>query len=202
MSDINPYEQLGVDEDASFDEIQTAKNQLVEACGSERKQVEALEAAYDAILMDRLRLRQEGKIKVPDRIRFPEKLAEPVPQSTPVVAQQTSNWLQQFLDTPRRSEIVLPGGLFLAASLLSLVMQPALPLALGICLSIYYLNRKENKFLRATLLTLLGLIVGVVVGTQFAALLQPQLSALSLTADSFAAIVTFVILWLVSSFLR
>jgi hypothetical protein len=202
MSDMNPYEQLGVDEDASFDEIQTAKNQLVQACGSERKQVEAIEAAYDAILMDRLRLRQEGKIKVPDRIRFPEKLADPVPQSTPVVPKQPSSWLQQFLDAPSRNEIVMPAGLFLAAGFLSLVMQPALPLALGICLSIYFLNRKENKFLRATLLTLLGLMIGVVVGTQLANLIQPQLNSLSLTTDSFAAIVTFVILWLTSSFLR
>lgn len=201
MSDMNPYEQLGVGEDASFDEIQTAKSQLVEAC-SDRKQIEAIEAAYDAVLMDRLRLRQEGKIKVPDRIRFPERLADPVPTSTPVVSQQSSNWLQQFMDAPSRSEILLPAGLFLAAGLLSIVMQPALPLALGICLSIYFLNRKENKFLRATLLTLLGLVIGVVAGTQLANLLQPQLSALSLTADGFAAVVTCVVLWLTSSFLR
>lgn len=201
MSDMNPYEQLGVDEDASFDEIQTAKNRLVETC-SERKQIEALEAAYDAILMDRLRLRQEGKIKVPDRIRFPEKLAEPIPSSAPVVSQKTSNWLQQFLDTPDRNELLLPAGLFLAAGLLSLVMEPALPLALAICLSIYFLNRKENKFLRATLITLLGLVVGVVAGTQLANLLLPQLGTLPFTADSFAAIVTCLILWLTASFLR
>ncbi|WP_088890320.1 CPP1-like family protein [Leptolyngbya ohadii] len=201
MSDMNPYEQLGVDEDSSFDEIQSAKNRLVEAC-SERKQIEALEAAYDAILMDRLRLRQEGKIKVPDRIRFPEKLAEPIPPSAPVISQQTPNWLQQFLDAPSRNELLLPAGLFLAAGLLSLVMEPALPLALAICLSIYFLNRKENKFLRATLITLLGLVVGVVAGTQLANLLLPQLGSLSLTTDSFAAIVTCLILWLTASFLR
>ena len=78
MSEQNPYEQLGVTEESSFEEIQEAKQRLVQQYQNDSKIVESIEAAYDSVLMDRLRMRQEGRIKVPDRIRFPERLTIPV----------------------------------------------------------------------------------------------------------------------------
>lgn len=84
MSDKNPYETLGIDENSPFDEIQATRNRLVQEHAGDRKQLEAIEAAYEAILMDRLRLRQEGKIKVPDRIRFPERLLNHRQNSLPL----------------------------------------------------------------------------------------------------------------------
>lgn len=201
MSDKNPYERLGLDENSTFDEIQEARSRLVEEQAGDRKQVEAIESAYDAILMDRLRQRQEGKIKVPDRIRFPERLVEPPPEFMPTPAKQAPDWLQRLIDTPSHTDVLLPGGLFLGMGLLSLT-APALGLALGVGCSLYFLNRKEHKFGRAFLLTLIGLVVGVVVGLQIGQLLTPQLQQISLALDSFAAWVTFFVLWLVSSFLR
>lgn len=201
MGEPNHYEKLGVGEDASFEEIQEAKERLVKGCSDDRKQVEAIEAAYDAILMDRLRLRQEGKIKVPDRIRFPERSADPPPEFTPAAPKQSPTWLQQFIDTPTRGDILLPAGLMLASSILSL-SSPPLALALGVGFSLYFLNRKERRFGRALLLTLAGLIIGVVVGSQLAEMFSSQLAQLKLALQSFAAIVTLILLWLVSSFLR
>lgn len=201
MSDKNPYERLGLDENATFDEIQEARSRLVEEYASDRKQVEAIESAYDSILMERLRLRQEGKIKVPDRIRFPERLAEPPPEFAPSPPQKAPDWLQRLIDTPSRADVLLPAAIFLGNGLLSLT-APALALALGVGCSLYFLNRKEHKFGRAFLLTLIGLIVGVVIGLQIGNLLLPQLRQISLALDSFAALVTFFILWLISSFLR
>jgi hypothetical protein len=192
MSDKSPYERLGVNEESSFDEIQEA-----------RKQLEAIETAYDAILMDRLRLRQEGKIKVPDRIRFAERRAEPPAEYTPPPVSQTPNWFQRLVDTPSRADILLPAGLFSAAAGLSFVVSPALTLALGVGLSLYFLARKENKLGRAFLLTLVGLIIGVVLGSQLGNLLLPQLQQVFLASvETFAAVVTLAVLWLVSSFLR
>jgi len=205
MSDKSSYERLGLTEDASFDEIQDAKSRLIEEVGSDRKQVEAIEAAYDAILMDRLRLRQEGKIKVPDRIRFPERLVEPPPTYTPTAVKQAPDWLRRFMDTPSNKDILLPAALFGAASVLSL-FAPSLALALGVGFSFYFLNRKERKFGRAFLLTLVGLVVGILLGIQLGGLVSQlfaaQLSTFTFPIESFAAIVTFVILWLISSFLR
>lgn len=201
MSDKNPYDQLGVDENATFDEIQEARNRLVEEYASDRKQVESIEAAYDAILGERLRLRLEGKIKVPDRIRFPERTVEPTPEFVPTPPKQTPDWLQRLIDTPSRNDVLLPGAIFLGLGLLSLT-TPALSLALGVGCSLYFLNRKEQKFGRAFLLTLIALILGIVIGLQLGSLVVPQLQQISLALDSFAALITFVVLWLTSSFLR
>jgi hypothetical protein len=201
MGDQSHYERLEVDENASFEEIQTAKERLTKEYSADRKQLEAIESAYDAILMDRLRLRQEGKIKVPDRIRFPEQAVEPPPEFAPPPSNQALNWLHHWLDTPSRADILWPAGLFLGTSLLSFTYPP-LALALGVCLSIYFLNRKEHKFGRALLLTLLGLIIGVVSGLQLSSLLSAQLTAINIQPETFAAWVTFVVLWLITSFLR
>ena len=201
MSDLNQYERLGVGEDASFEEIQIARDHMLQTHNGDRAQVEAIEAAYDAVLMDRLRLRQEGKIKVPDRIRFPERLAEPPAEASPKVSANPPSWLQQFIDTPSRNDVLIPGGLLLAAGLLSL-STPAAALALGTGFGFYFLNRKENKFGRSFLLTLAGLVLGITLGLGLAGIIASPLAAAGLSPDTFAALVTLILLWLISSFLR
>lgn len=202
MSDQKSYEMLGVDESSSFEEIQDARNRLVKECGSDRKQIEAIEAAYDAILMDRLRQRQEGKIKVPDRIRFPERqVPDALPELKAPRAQQAPPWLERFIDTPSRADILWPAGLLLGAGVLSL-SSPAFSLALGVVCSIYFLNRKEKKFGRSLLLAFAGLLIGVTLGLQFSTLLIDQLQNLGLAAETFASFITLFLLWLISSFLR
>lgn len=205
MGDQNHYAQLGVTEAASFEEIQTAKEHLLQECSGDRKQQEAIEAAYDAILMDRLRLRQEGKIKVPDRIRFPEKLVEPPVEAVSAPASNAGpTWLQRLIDTPSQNDILIPAGIFSGLSLLSVVsaQMPSVALALAVGFSLYFLNRKERKFGRAILLTLAALMIGVLAGVQIGTALQPQLASLNLVVEEFAAIVTCFVLWVTSSFLR
>lgn len=201
MSELNQYERLGVSEDATFEEIQTARDQLIKDLDGDRAQVEAVEAAYDAILMDRLRLRQQGKIKVPDRIRFPERVEEPPAESAPKPAANSPDWLQRLTDTPSRNDILFPGLLIGAAGLLSL-SSPAAALALGTGVAFFFLNRKEHKFGRSFLLTLVTMIVGILLGLGIAGGIASQLAAVSLSMDTFAALFTLLLLWLTSSFLR
>lgn len=209
MSDQSPYEKLGVTEDASFDEIQDAKGRLMQQHRGDQKLIEAVEAAYDAIIMDRLKMRQEGKIKVPERIRFPEKLAQAPPSFPQASVNNSPAWLQRLVDTPTPGDLLWPAVSFLLLvgvtifyraqdeeSMLSLV------LALGVGCSIYFLNRKERQLGRAVLLTLAGLLLGVGLGSVLGGFLTTQISSIGLTPNQFATLVTFVILWLISSFLR
>ncbi|MCA6538857.1 MAG: CPP1-like family protein, partial [Pseudanabaena sp. M037S2SP2A07QC] len=69
MSEPTPYEKLGVNDEASFEEVRDARDRLLRENEGDESQQEIIEVAYDAILMDRLRARKEGKIAVPDRIR-------------------------------------------------------------------------------------------------------------------------------------
>lgn len=202
MSTQNSYEMLGLTEGSSFEEIQAARDRLVDECGDEPKRKEAIEAAYDAILMERLRLRQEGKIKVPDRIRFAENNPEPAakPPSSPSLPRP--DWLSNFMDTPSRDEVVWPAITF-SALLLFGFYSPSFALALAIGASIYFLNRKENRFWRSVLLTLGGLAVGLALGLTVGQLLIPQGAQFTwASSDAIAAAVTCISLWTISSFLR
>lgn len=203
MSNQSHYQQLGLTEDASFEEIQAAKERLKQQHGDDQKVIENIEAAYDAILMDRLRLRQEGKIKVPERIRFPEKQTKKDPDSlSSGPSNQAPVWLQSLIDTPSQAEIIWPTGIYVvlgAISIYSGVSQPSalqLTLALGVGGCLYFLNRKENKFGRAVLLAVAGLIFGLILGGILSAL------ATGLTTEIFITLVTFLVLWMVSCFLR
>ncbi len=202
MSTQNSYEMLGLTEASSFEEIQAARDRLVESCSDEPKRKEAIEAAYDAILMERLRLRQEGKIKVPDRIRFAENTPDPVSQSPSTPSVPRPDWLSNFMDTPSREEVVWPAVTF-AALLLFGFYSPSFALALAIGAAIYFLNRKENKFWRSVLISLGGLAIGLALGLTVGQLLIPQGAQFTWASpDAVAAAVTCISLWTVSSFLR
>jgi hypothetical protein len=207
MSDQSPYEKLGVSVDASFDEIQDVRNRLLEQHGGDGNVREVIEAAYDAILMERLRMRQEGKIKVPERIRFPEKRVPSSPQTSQTLGQQSPAWLKRSIDQPKLTDVLLPGAWYLGLSATS-VLYPGgsgqvlqLSLVVGVAIGVYFLNRKEGKFGRAVLFTLVSLIAGLIAGGLLAGLILP-LPLITLTANQFSTLLTFILMWLVSSFLR
>jgi hypothetical protein len=217
MNTQNPYDQLGVSEDASFDDIQTARNRLLEEHQGDPKQLEQINVAYDAVLMERLKLRQEGRIKVPDRIRFPEKVAVPPPPKPSSVAMSAPGWIQSLRDTtPLPKDVWLSAGVYAALSAV-VVLSPLfnLPLAaaanllqmtlvLGMGAGFYFLYRKERKLGRAVLLGVTGLVLGYILGGALEALLRPQLALIGLSSPLplFATAITFLVFWLISAFLR
>lgn len=206
MSEQNPYEQLGVTEESSFEEIQEAKQRLVQQYQNDSKIVESIEAAYDSVLMDRLRMRQEGRIKVPDRIRFPERLTIPV-ESKPVTSGKSPNWWQSLIDTPSAQDIGVPAVIYACLGAITLLVpDPSgsllpLLLAFGVFVNIYFFNRKEKRFGRALLFTLAGLVLGVALGAGLASLAAK--ADLNIFGDrQIYALITFLIFWVISSFFR
>jgi Protein CHAPERONE-LIKE PROTEIN OF POR1-like len=210
MSEQNPYTKLEVPEDASFEEIQSARDRLFESHPNDERARQDIEVAYDAILMDRLRKRQEGKITVPEGIRFAEKLAE---KSAKIAASSKAPeppaWLQQSLDQPSLAEVLISGGIFGTLGTIAVLNKAptsgkpedslAFLLALGVGFTLYWLNRKEQRLGRAFLLTLGTMILGGLLTT---ALLQFGLPAIGLSEPVIATLVIFVLFWLVSTFLR
>ena len=206
MSEQTPYEQLGVTKNSSFEEIQSAKKRICEENSNDTKVIESIEAAYDAVIMDRLRLRQEGKIKVPERIRFPERKVES-PVEKKVKAKSTPNWLQNLLDNPSQKEILISTAVFLTLATVTLLGQTAttslLPLlmAIGFMSSVYLINSKEKRFGRSLLITLVMLIAGVSLGSAIAGSLANS-GLMIVMPEQFASVVTFVLFWLASCFLK
>jgi len=202
MSNQDSYELLGITEASTFEEIQEARDRLVKECAEEPKRKQSIEAAYDAILMDRLRLRQEGKIKVPDRIRFAENTSDPVPKATATPSFNRPDWLGSLVDTPSRNDVLWPALVFIGLVLLG-GYAPSLALAVGLGAAVYFLNRKENRFWRSVLLSLGGLAVGLFLGFTLGKFLIPQGATFDwATPETVATAVTCLSLWSVSSFLR
>ena len=207
MSQQSPYEQLGVARDASFEEIQAAKQRVLAQVGGDRQLQDNIEAAYDAILMDRLKLRQQGKIQVPEGIRFPEKLPVTLPSFTPPSLANSPSWLQDTFDRPERSEILTTSGVYAVLGGLSLVpnvanaMLPTL-MAVGTGFSLYFINKKQRRFKRALLGSLFALVLGTLVSGILVNYLHLPVALIGLPGAVFASLLTFLLLWVVSSFTR
>ncbi len=214
MSEQNVhYETLGLTEAASFEEVQSARAQLVTACKDDPKRQQEIEAAYDAILMERLRLRQEGKIKVPDRIRFAEKQVRSKP-SLPAFGGTSESlrpqWFSDLLDQPESSsELLWPSVIFVALVGLAWFLQSdeavgaSIALALGLMAAIYFLNQKTRKLWRSVGLSAIGLVVGLCLGLLVAQILRGQGTVLSPSqVSSLSTSITLTVLWFFTGFLR
>ena len=214
MSEQNVYyETLGLTEASSFEEVQSAKARLVADCEDNPQKKESIEAAYDAILMERLRLRQEGKIKVPDRIRFAEKQAK---SSAPTTARNSplsnvgSQWFTDLLDQPESSnELLWPSIIFAGLAGLSWVLTSedalgaSLALALGMMCAVYFLNQKTRKLWRSMGLAAVGLAVGLGLGLIVVQIFSSQGTALSDSqVSSLSTSITLLVLWFFTGFLR
>lgn len=169
MGDRSPYVVLGVSEDASFEEIQTARDRLLKDSGNADNQAE-VEKAYDSILMQRLRLRQEGKIPVPEGIRFPDRGTVPSPPKKRTPSRPKSapspSWASKILDTPSYRDIFLPLAFFavltIAANFDRSSQPPVWVFSLGLCVSTYFLFIKEKRFFRSVGWAIAGLFLGLI----------------------------------------
>jgi len=226
MSEQNVhYKTLGLTEASSFEEVQAARKRLVAEHEADPRQKEGIEAAYDAILMERLRLRQEGKIKVPDRIRFAEKQAKPKISPTPInsgLSNGSPQWFSDLLDQPQSSsELLWPSIIFAGLAAVSWVLVPAdsaataatantaanstaaVALALGMMATVYFLNQKTRKLWRSLGLAAVGLVVGLALGLLIESIFQGQGQTLSSNyTSSLSASITLAVLWFITGFLR
>lgn len=208
MSEQNPYKTLGLAESASFEEIQAAKQKLSKQKQDDNTAVEDLEAAYDAIIMDRLRQRQQGTLEVPDQIRFAE-----TQKKTPVVQLPSKidtsswpNWLTDLRDNPEPQELNLALGLNGAIAIGSLLLND---MTLGstiltalLIVNAYLLYRKENRFGRALLISVGALSVGVLLGSGVNALIASQGNGLVIASTKVIIVTCSAVNGLTSSYLR
>lgn len=200
MTELTPYRKLGVTENASFEEIKEARDRLIVQLDGDTPAQELIESAYDAILMDRLRARQEGKVKVPEGIRFPEKNV--IPLLSPLKATSSPDklqWLADLQDQPTRKDLLSYTAVFAGLFALGLLFPTSLSLFMALALfgSIYFLRQKENRFWRSLLLGISGLILGVIAGMGLLSVV-----AVSVLTTQISVGVIFLVMWLVTALLR
>ncbi len=192
---VDPYVRLGVPPDAPFDQVQEARAARLAEIGEDDPLARSrLEAAYDAVLMDRLKERQQGRVSTAARTASQREQVTPpaervslpsLPRLAPLP--QVRNAVRPTISLPSRElaagrEFWFPLVAIGALSVLLLLpgTDPSLPLALGALATLVNLQRRHGRFLQAVLLTLALLVVGLLVGSAVVALIGPQLDGLPL----------------------
>ncbi len=189
------YERLGITPEASFDEVQQARQTCLERVGDDPMARARVEAAYDAVLMERLRERQQGRvssaalsaskreeIKPVAAPRTPSRPALPALPSLPQLSAggrlQAPSFSLPALSLATGRERWFPlisSGVLLALLLVAPPGSAELLLALATGCAVVNLQRRNGRFLAAVGWSFALLIVGLLLGGLLAGLLDPAL---------------------------
>lgn len=184
----DPYQQLGVAVDASFDDVQAARQQRLSELGEDPMARARVEAAYDAILMNRLRERQQGRVSTAARSASQREQVKPQPPaggpSLPRLPQLPMGSLARptlSLPTLRLAsgrELWFPlactGVLLLL--LFALSAPPAeLILSLATLATLLNLQRRNGRFLASLGWSVALLCLGLLLGGLLVSSLNPAL---------------------------
>jgi hypothetical protein len=192
-SQPSAYERLGISVDAGFDAVQSAKQERLSEVGDDPQARAQIEAAYDAVLMDRLKERQQGKVSsaalnASQREAKAPALASPLQRpnlpslpkiaglKTPSLPSASFSW--PTLALAEGSERWLPLAGFSVLLLLLLLAPPSsaeLVLALATVLTVVNLQRRNRRFLSAVGWGILLLSIGLVAGSLLLRLLDPSM---------------------------
>ncbi len=173
--DSSPYTRLGVAPDATFDAVQAAKQARLAEVGDDPIARAQIEAAYDAVLMERLKERQQGKVSTAARSASVREQAPPPPKPMALPALP-----QVPLPKLKAPALAMPqlglatgfglwfplgaiGALLLAALLLPAASQELL-LSLAVIAAVVSLQRRGGTLLTAAGWSLGLLVVGLVSG--------------------------------------
>mgnify|MGYP001806092005 FL=1 len=187
----DPYERLGVAPDASFDTVQEAKLARLKEAGDDPMVRSRIEAAYDAVLMDRLKERQQGRVSSAARSASQREQASP-PPSRPALSALPS--LPQLPPSrlPRPSfslprlhpasgrELWFPlaaDGVLLVLLVLMPGAAPELLTALATGVTLLNLQRRNGRFLAAVGWSFALLCLGLILGGLLAGGLGPAVGS-------------------------
>lgn len=216
----DPYTRLGLSQDATFEQVQAAKARCIADVDGDDQARARVEAAYDAVLMARLRGRQQGQVSPAAATAsqreegvgsasltgpsFPgtsvlQKLRTNLPDPSQSLASLTPQW--SLVEGQGRLVRVIAGIVGLGLLVVS-VASVQLVLALA-CIGVFLSQVRRGRRPLASLgWTLLALLVGLVVGSLFTTALSPTaLQQLSITPAQIQALPAAVLLWLAALFL-
>ena len=205
---LNPYERLGISPDASFDEVQAAEQARFAEVGDDPQARARIEAAYDAVLMDRLKERQQGKVSTAalnasqrEAAVAAPKPALPAMPSLPALPRAPLNLPSARLPSLSLAEgrerwlPLIGGGALLLVLLLSPAGNAELVLAFATVLTVINLQRRGGRRRPAVGWSVLLLTVGLAVGGLLLQLLDPSLPlGLPLAAQQVQSLPALVLL--------
>ena len=211
----DPYVRLGLSQDATFEQVQAAKARCIAEVDGDDQARARVEAAYDSVLMARLRDRQQGQVSPAaatasqreERVgsvsvsgpSFPgtsvlQKLRTNLPDPSQSLASLAPQW--SLVEGQGRVVRVIAGVVGLGLLVVSAAsVQLVLALAsIGVFLSQI---RRGRRPLASLGWTLLALLVGLVVGSLITTALSPTaLEQLAISPAQIQAVPAAILLWL------
>lgn len=187
----DPYTLLGIAPQSSFEEVQAARQAKLEAVGDDPLARSQVEAAYDAVLMDRLKERQQGRVSSaarsasqketapqtprPPLAQLPNLPSLPMPRLGNGGAKPGSPLSFSLAEGQERLFPLVGHGVLLVAILLLPSAAPDALLALAALITLINLQRRNGHFLRSVGWTLLLLTLGLAIAQLVLTALPPPL---------------------------
>lgn len=177
-----PYAILGVEVDASFDAVQAARQARLADAGDDPLVRARVEAAYDAVLMERLKERQQGRVSTAARsasVREQQPAPPPPRLTLPALPKVTPPAVAvPSLGLGSGRQLWFPmgvSGVLLALLLLVPAASPELLLALATAMAVISLQWRLGRLPLAIGWSLGLLCAGLVVGGLLVSLTAPVL---------------------------
>ena len=216
----DPYARLGLSQHATFEQVQSAKARCIAEVDGDDQARARVEAAYDSVLMSRLRNRQQGQVSPAAATAsqredglgslpvsgpsFPgTSVLQKIRTNLPDPSQSLASFAPQWSLVEGQGRIVrLIAGVVGLGLLVVSVASVQLVLALA-CIGVFLSQVRRGRRPLASLgWTLLALLVGLVVGSLFTTALSPTaLQQLSITPAQIQALPAAILLWLAALFL-
>ncbi|XP_071735306.1 protein CHAPERONE-LIKE PROTEIN OF POR1, chloroplastic-like [Rutidosis leptorrhynchoides] len=189
----DPYKRLGISNEASEDEIQSARNFLVQKYAGHKPSVDAIESAHDKIIMQKFYERKNPKINVKKKMRE-------VSQSRYVQA------VTSRFRTPATKFIIRTSIAFVVLAALTVLFPteegPTLQVALSLFTTIYFIYDRLKSKLRAFLYGVGSFIGSWLVGTFLMVSVIPPILKGPRAFEVTTSLVTYVLLWVSSTYLK
>ncbi|KAL1567936.1 protein CHAPERONE-LIKE PROTEIN OF POR1, chloroplastic-like [Salvia divinorum] len=189
----DPYKRLGISKEASEDEIQSARNFLIQTYGGHKDSVDAIEAAHDKIIMQKFYERKNPKINVKKKVRE-------VTQHKYVQA------VTSRFRTPSTRVIVKTSIAFLVLGVLTVLFPteegPTLQVAISLILTMYFIHDRLKTKLRAFLYGAGSFACSWLLGTFLMVSVMPPILKGPTSLEVTTSLISYIILWVSSTYLR
>ncbi|KAM2667128.1 hypothetical protein EV2_018862 [Malus domestica] len=189
----DPYKRLGISREASEDEIQGARTFLIRQYAGHKPSVDAIESAHDKIIMQQLYDRKNPKIDLKKKYRE-------VNQSRVVQA------VRNRFRTPSTKFIIKTSIAFVVLAALTVLFPteegPTLQVAISLLATIYFVYDRLKSKLRAFLYSAGSFALSWLLGTFLMVSVVPPLLKGPRSFEVTTSLISYVLLWVSSTYLK
>ncbi|XP_057470157.1 protein CHAPERONE-LIKE PROTEIN OF POR1, chloroplastic isoform X1 [Actinidia eriantha] len=189
----DPYKRLGISREASEEEIQAARNFLIQRYGGHKPSVDAIESAHDKIIMRKFHERKNPKIDIKKKVR----------------AVTESRIVQVVLSrfrTPPTNFIIKTSVAFVVLGALTILFPteegPTLQVAISLMATLYFIYDRLKSKLRAALYGAGAFMFSWLFGTFLMVSVIPPILKGPRSLEITTSLITYALLWVSSTYLE